>query len=1192
MTPYACVSCGNSLQPNDRFCSACGALVGACRTCGASLVAGDRFCPQCGMAVQSGTGPNTPAPGVGTAPGLRTVMGRLGAMSGIGGMGGYGTGGGYGPPMVPAAPADPWQQVLARLRGATMGEFEIVREVGRGGMAAVYLAKDLTLGRKVAIKVMAPALLAGEGMVERFTNEARTVAGLSHPNIISVYAVRQSGDLQFFVMKFVEGRSLDHILKDVGGLPIPVVRGLLFMIGSALGYAHRRNVVHRDIKPGNILLDEEGNAIVTDFGIAKVADNSRLTGTGVVIGTPTYISPEQCYARPVTAGSDQYSLGVVAYEMITGRVPFEGPPFTVMQAHTEKPVPPIRQARSDCPPELETAIMRMLAKDPADRWPSIQHALAGVGATALPDGDPARIHLAQLAVAGLTRTDEILATPVTPITPISGSSRISASTPAPPPYVAAVAILASPDTVEVGDVFNLGASARNAAGDTMPNARLTWTSDNPLVVAVDAATGVVRAVAPGTATISVSAEGVHNAVIVAVGPRRVAAVNVSIPPGSVRVGDRVHLAAVPEDKHHGPIAQPVRWLSEDSAVASVGDDGTLTAKAAGSVLVWAEADGVRGTARVEISPASVAAIRLGPVPESVEAGDTFTITATPLDPDGNELRGRVCTWSSGNDAVASVSEHGVVQTRRSGTVQLVCTCEGKTAVATVGIGIGAVQSLFISPPPPVIEAGVPFTLEAWVVSESGAVIDSSEVAWQSSDPEIARVAPGGRVRPRAPGDVTITASVGGVDAQVGFAVSPSTTGYVPGESEEPVEEVPVPALAGAGLLTTSDFMAGDAAVSAMPASFTGDSPSTASSDGGVAVVDAPPAASNRGAARRTNRMLLIGLPLVVVGVAAAAYFANRGGSTGGEATGAVTPTVTEPSGPPPGTVNLAGIPAAVIVGDTFSLSATIVDSSRTPVPTAAANWRSSNLDIVDVDSASGLVTGIAAGEATITADVAGKQATAQIVIAARPSGPIARIVVAPARLRIVEGKKQQLTANLVDSANAPVVGAVTWQVEDTTIASVDSTSGNVTARKAGRTNVVASSGGVTTKVALTVAAKEGETDQEAIRGQVDQFVTALNGRNAQRVQALYLAESAQDKQNLAFLLETFKRAGSNFRATGLNVAAPEIGWTEATANFTVRASWKPAAGAVKNQTVNFRATLERSGNAWKLLGVRALDKLE
>jgi serine/threonine-protein kinase len=214
-----------------------------------------------GMAVQA-VGPTTPTPGVNTGPGFRTGFGRMAAMGGVG------TFGGPAAPMAPAQPADPWQQVLARLRVATLGEFEIVREVGRGGMAAVYLAKDMTLGRKVAIKVMAPALLAGEGMVERFKNEAVTVAGLNHPNIIQVYAVRQSGDLQFFVMKFVEGKSLDHIIRDEGALPVPLVRGLLFMIGSALGYAHRRGVVHRDIKPDNVLMSG-AHAVISDFGVAK-----------------------------------------------------------------------------------------------------------------------------------------------------------------------------------------------------------------------------------------------------------------------------------------------------------------------------------------------------------------------------------------------------------------------------------------------------------------------------------------------------------------------------------------------------------------------------------------------------------------------------------------------------------------------------------------------------------------------------------------------------------------------------------------------------------------------------------------------------------------------------------------------------------------------------------------------------------
>jgi serine/threonine protein kinase len=195
-------------------------------------------------------------------------------------------------------------------------------------MAAVYLAHELALDRKVAMKVMSPALLTNQGMIERFEREARTVAKLNHPNIVALYAVRQVEDLHFFTMQFVEGRSLDHILFDSGPLPIRTVRNLLFTIGNALAYAHRRGVVHRDVKPANILVNEEGSAVVTDFGNAKVAQDTTGTynQTNTLVGTPAYISPEQCYGYVATAASDQYSLGILAYELLTGHVPFAGTP--------------------------------------------------------------------------------------------------------------------------------------------------------------------------------------------------------------------------------------------------------------------------------------------------------------------------------------------------------------------------------------------------------------------------------------------------------------------------------------------------------------------------------------------------------------------------------------------------------------------------------------------------------------------------------------------------------------------------------------------------------------------------------------------------------------------------------------------------------------------------------------------------
>ncbi len=245
--------------------------------------------------------------------------------------------------------------MVQRLRRATLGEFEIGRELGRGGMAAVFLAHEISLDRKVAIKVMSPGLLMGDGMIDRFKREAITIAHLNHPNIVSCYSVRQAEGLHFFVMRYIRGRSLEQLIHDAGTLPLPIVRSILCQVGSALTYAHRSRVVHRDIKPANILIDEDGNAVVTDFGIAKVAELPGHTHTGALVGTPAYMSPEQCSGAEVSGASDQYSLGAVAYEMVTGAAPFTGSTLTVMQAQVERTPPPIRDRCPDCPAELEAA---------------------------------------------------------------------------------------------------------------------------------------------------------------------------------------------------------------------------------------------------------------------------------------------------------------------------------------------------------------------------------------------------------------------------------------------------------------------------------------------------------------------------------------------------------------------------------------------------------------------------------------------------------------------------------------------------------------------------------------------------------------------------------------------------------------------------------------------------------------------
>ena len=266
-----CLHCGGALEIGAGFCAQCGVESVACNSCGRLILPGDPSCPHCG----------TPADPAIPSDGLHS----------------------------PDNPPSPMADIVERLRRATLGEFEIGRELGRGGMAAVFLAHEISLDRKVAIKVMSPGLLMGEGMVERFKHEAITIAQLHHPNIVSVYSVRQAEGLHFFVMRYVQGRSLEHVVQRAGRLPLPVVRSILHQVGSALTYAHRSRVIHRDIKPGNILIDEEGNAVVTDFGIAKAAERPSRTLTGALVGTPAYMSPEQCSGGEVSGASDQYSLG-------------------------------------------------------------------------------------------------------------------------------------------------------------------------------------------------------------------------------------------------------------------------------------------------------------------------------------------------------------------------------------------------------------------------------------------------------------------------------------------------------------------------------------------------------------------------------------------------------------------------------------------------------------------------------------------------------------------------------------------------------------------------------------------------------------------------------------------------------------------------------------------------------------------
>ena len=316
-----------------------------CFKCGATVPEGQRFCGHCGVLVSD--------PDAGTVI-VESYEGGL----------------------------------LQRVRIVLGDDFEVTEELARGGMGVVFRGREVELGRAVAIKVLAPELGITPRAAERFKREARMVAELEHPNIVPVYRVGQIADILFIAMKFIEGRSLGRILETQGALPVPVVLHVLRAVTRPLAYAHDRGIVHRDVKGDNILIDRDGRVLVSDFGVALRSADITLTMDGTVIGTPAFMSPEQCRGKRAGPQSDQYSVGVVAFQMLAGRVPFDSETLAgFIQQHLFTPHPDLRGTRDDVPAELIAMINRALAKDPVQRFASTRDMLATIEAVPFSEAD-------------------------------------------------------------------------------------------------------------------------------------------------------------------------------------------------------------------------------------------------------------------------------------------------------------------------------------------------------------------------------------------------------------------------------------------------------------------------------------------------------------------------------------------------------------------------------------------------------------------------------------------------------------------------------------------------------------------------------------------------------------------------------------------------------------------------------------
>ncbi len=711
----------------------------ACGRCGASLLGSDGSCPGCGV-------------GGGGAPTLEL-------------------------PVAPSGPQDPLE---AQLVQATLGDYQILGRLGKGGMATVYLAHDLALDRKVALKVMSPDLQLDATMAERFKQEARTAAGLSHPHIIPIYAVRESGRLLYIAMKFVEGRSLHDILRESGPLPVSMVCGILAQVGNALAFAHRRGVVHRDVKPDNILIDADGQVVVTDFGIAKVATSHGLTLAGSTVGTPTYMSPEQCLGQETSSAADQYSLGIVAYELLTGRPPFVAESVvTVIWSHYHERPAPLIDGRADCPASLAAAVMRMLAKSPADRWPGIEDAMAAAGAVPLPSDAPALARLAALARSRSARDAPALRRAPTPASPIPLTQ--------PRPTVAVATLAVSPMScgLAAGETVQLTATVWDAQGHTVPGVAPQWTSGDPavatvspsgLVVGHSAGQAVIEATVAGSgaiafATVFVVWRGARDSGGSAAPAAPVAALHFPLTAGTLTVGESYPLEVEATSADGAPVSgAKIHWESSDPAVAPVSEEGVVAALSAGATKITAAAGAGRATFSLTVTRVGVARFEIECEAHSLGVGDDLRLGASARDRFGDRLRGRMVCWESDDPAVATVTSLGTVLAVAPGRVEIRATCAGEVARLALEVTPAVVAGLRISAPRSTLAPGHIMRLEVVATNPRGRALAGLPSVWASSDPSVAAVSPEGIVTALRIGTARIAVTVSGKRVTVPITV--------------------------------------------------------------------------------------------------------------------------------------------------------------------------------------------------------------------------------------------------------------------------------------------------------------------------------------------------------------------------------------------------------------------------------------
>jgi serine/threonine-protein kinase len=592
------------------------------------------------------------------------------------------------------------------------------------------------------------------------------------------------------------GRPLDRVLAT-GPLPVPVVLAILAQVGAALDHAHSRGVIHRDIKPANIMLDEDGQAIVADFGIAKVAQGTGLTQTGSTVGTPTYMSPEQCTGKPVTGASDQYALGCVAFELLTGRAPFVHEEVVpVLLSHVSDPPPPLLPLRPDCTLPLAEAVERMLAKQPDERWPSVAEAITA--AEALLPSDP-QLRAALRALAQAPRGSPVFHLPSVPLSPVPAkrafsnagvitglsegvaeiSARCEQAGAVVQVRVARVPVaqlrLTHPEGPwQIGERRRITVAVLDQAGTVLSGRQVQWTTLDPTLVTVEA-DGMVQGRAEGVARIRASCEAQSSELTLEV--RATPGILTIVPSGgSMATGQVVRLAALWQLTSGETRAVPgASWESSDAGVLRVTSEGDLAAIRPGTARIQLCHGGRVAEATYQVTRVDVASVRILPRASVLGVGEEMRLQAQATDRLGSSLPGRVVTWASSHTEVAVVEPDGRLCGIGPGTARISASIGAGLASFEVKISPVAPAAIRIEPSALVLLAGELAQLKASVQSVRGGLLPGFPIEWVSSEPTIAIVDAVGMVTGLRFGNARIAASAGGRRATVPVEVRPTVT---------------------------------------------------------------------------------------------------------------------------------------------------------------------------------------------------------------------------------------------------------------------------------------------------------------------------------------------------------------------------------------------------------------------------------